>query len=90
MFSHSSLSFSLVGGSVWTGTKRQQQQQQQQLKNTNSNTLQQNNTNNRKTFIRKAKHRGISHEGEFRVRIRESEQMERGVRGRVERGEERA
>mmetsp|Transcript_1016 Transcript_1016/g.3159 ORF Transcript_1016/g.3159 Transcript_1016/m.3159 type:complete len:87 (+) Transcript_1016:121-381(+) len=30
MFSHSSLSFSLVGGSVWTRTKRQQQQQQQQ------------------------------------------------------------
>ena len=52
MFSHSSLSFSLVGGSVWTGTKRQQQQQQQQLKNTNSNTLQQNNNTNRKTTTR--------------------------------------
>lgn len=48
MFSHSSLSFSLVGGSVWTRTKRQQQQKQ--LKNTNSNTLQQNN--NRKTTTR--------------------------------------
>ena len=52
MFSHSSLSFSLVGGSVWTRTKRQQQQQQQQLKNTNSNTLQQNNNTNRKTTTR--------------------------------------
>ena len=51
MFSHSSLSFSLVGGSVWTRTK-QQQQQQQQLKNTNSNTLQQNNNTNRKTTTR--------------------------------------
>ena len=51
MFSHSSLSFSLVGGSVWTRTKRQQQQQQQ-LKNTNSNTLQQNNNTNRKTTTR--------------------------------------
>ena len=47
MFSHSSLSFSLVGGSVWTRTKRQQQQQL----NNNSNTLQQNN-NNRKTTTR--------------------------------------
>ena len=46
MFSHSSLSFSLVGGSVWTRTKRQQQRLN------NSNTLQQNDNNNKKTTTR--------------------------------------
>ena len=46
MFSHSSLSFSLVGGSVWTRTKRQQQRLN------DSNTLQQNDNNNKKTTTR--------------------------------------
>lgn len=46
MFSHSSLSFSLVGGSVWTRTKRQQQRLN------DSNTLQQNNNNKKKTTTR--------------------------------------
>ena len=46
MFSRSSLSFSLVGGSVWTRTKRQQQRLN------DSNTLQQNDNNNKKTTTR--------------------------------------
>lgn len=45
MFSHSSLSSSLVA-SVWTRTKRQQQRLN------DSNTLQQNNNNNKKTTTR--------------------------------------